>query len=552
MHDMAIYSLNHRAIGRSTQKQPGTAAAHVRYITRTTAASTVMAERMPANRNEAQAWLLEQESTSRKNGRVVDKVMVALPLELDPAQRAALVRDFAQRATLERAPWLAAIHDQGKDAANPHAHIVIRDRDPDTGKRVAGLSDMGRRQRDGSVSQSGTERLRELWEQVANEHLARADQVVRIDRRSLDDQRVEAVAVGNLALAADLDRAPQVHVGPKAMAMATKGLEIRSEIWTDGDRIINYPAIDQGQSRAAHNAGIRARNGQAMAERAQEAAALAAKMPQDAQPSSSGEMEGGGCSPPSTGQKTATEAPSSPSPPPEDEDPGDRWMRLAVEVERAKTAVKDAQKATETARKVEARAERQVPPAPTVAAAKDRLMKPYAKTLADADKRLAIAQERAAANPEPTVGQWLRQPVRAWKDAGAAHHARLELTRAQEGQGAAKGEVQRRQGLLDQGEPKVVHALKAEIREMGRAHEKGRETADQAKKDREEAERKEADARKRKEEAERRLEEQRQEWQRQQEEQLEKLRQQAGEMGLDPMDLQDWGPDDDRPEPEPD
>ena len=138
----------------------------------------MLCARMPEGYAAVQGWLNEQEAGDRKNARVIEKIMVALPRELHPLQRQRLVRDYCERITRGRAPWLAAIHDRGKDAANPHAHIIIRDRDVQTGRRVAELSEKG-----------SCQRLRALWEETANEALSRAGQAVRIDRRSLQAQK---------------------------------------------------------------------------------------------------------------------------------------------------------------------------------------------------------------------------------------------------------------------------------------------------------------------------------------------------------------------------
>lgn len=215
---LAIYSLNHSSIGRSTHAA-GTGAAHIAYITRPSAARAVVAERMPDAPREAAAWLLEQEGGERKNGRVVDKIMLALPIELDADQRLALLRDYAAQVTQGRAPWLAAIHDQGKDAQNPHAHLVVRDKDTVTGRRVIGLSEKG-----------STQRLRELWEATANAHLERAGLDARIDRRTLAAQGI--------------DRKAQIHVGPKALAMEARGVRPESKVRKQAGRVVRYPSID--------------------------------------------------------------------------------------------------------------------------------------------------------------------------------------------------------------------------------------------------------------------------------------------------------------------
>lgn len=233
---MAIYSLHHQPIGKSTQARPHTSAAHVRYITRPSAASRIEARRMPETPGRAAAYMREVEDADRKNARVSDKLMLALPRELDDEQRAQLVRDFAEGATQGRAPWLAAFHDQGKDALNPHAHLVIRDRDPATGRRVAGLSEKG-----------STERLRALWETHTNRALEQAGRPERIDRRTLEAQGIT--------------REPTVHEGPKAQQMERRGAKPTSRMRRyrnrAGSRLpyrdIDYRKIDGGRSRPGYN-----------------------------------------------------------------------------------------------------------------------------------------------------------------------------------------------------------------------------------------------------------------------------------------------------------
>jgi hypothetical protein len=231
---LAIYSLHHSAIGKTTHR-PGTAGAHVAYVTRRRAASAVLAARMPIPAPgvamATRAWFDAEEAASRKNGRVADKIMCALPRELDAAERQALIRDFAEAATVGRAPWLAAIHDRGKDAHNPHVHIIVRDRDPLTGKRAVGLSEKG-----------STDRLRLLWEEHANRALAEAGAEARIDRRSLADRGIERVA--------------EIHVGPRPMEMEARGVkpESRDRVDARGREIRWATEIDQGRTRAERRA----------------------------------------------------------------------------------------------------------------------------------------------------------------------------------------------------------------------------------------------------------------------------------------------------------
>jgi len=186
---VAIYSLEHSSIGRSTHRA-GTAGAHARYITRKHAASAVLGEHMPTGASAVSTWLDQQEAADRKNARVIDKLRVCFPIELTSAQRLALVRRYLQRIGKGRLPWIAAVHDLGKDAQNPHAHLIIRDRDIETGRRVAQLSE-----------KASTNRLRKLWEEEANHALQEAGHTVRITSRSLKAQGI--------------DRPPERHRGPR-------------------------------------------------------------------------------------------------------------------------------------------------------------------------------------------------------------------------------------------------------------------------------------------------------------------------------------------------
>lgn len=233
---MAIYSLNHKPIGKTTQERPYTTGAHVSYITRRKALGRLDGARMPVDRDGARAFFRQAEDTSRANGRVADKVMLALPKELTPEQRADLVRGYAEDVTGGKAPWLAAHHDKGKDAANPHCHLVFRDRDPETGKRIFGTTDRG-----------STQRLRDKWQEHANRALERAGRPERIDARSLKAQGI--------------DREPQIHEGPRNRAAAEKGRRpvSRPRNFRNGagarspSRRVDYPRIDNGRSRQDYN-----------------------------------------------------------------------------------------------------------------------------------------------------------------------------------------------------------------------------------------------------------------------------------------------------------
>jgi len=239
---MAIFSLNHSYIGRS-KHAPGAASGSVRYVTRPGACTDSIGKRLPTDPKDLAAWLDEQEQGDRKNARVIDKLIVALPIELSHEANLQLLSEFCERMTEGRASWYAAVHDGPDDADNPHAHIIFRDRDPDTGQRVMMTTEKG-----------STERFRQGWEQEVNIALERAGLDVRVDRRSLEEQGI--------------DREAQLHVGAGAMALAKKEYEFESNqkeitrlVWGEQNTVtVNYPAIDQGKTRFDENEERKARN----------------------------------------------------------------------------------------------------------------------------------------------------------------------------------------------------------------------------------------------------------------------------------------------------
>lgn len=243
---MAIYSLHVATVGKSTHA-PGTAGAHLRYIAREDAASHVEAANMPDDPQDARTWMDGYEREARKNARLMTKVRIALPRELTREQNAALVRDFIAGLTGGRVPAFHAIHDRGKDRFNPHAHIVLIDRDIETGKRALRLTDSPKDRVKAGLPENGVAWIRERWERDANRALERAGHEARIDRRSLAAQGIE--------------REPQIHIGPRAQHIDTQVQRPQSKPVADPtprhpDRVIDYPMIDAGRTRRERNAEI--------------------------------------------------------------------------------------------------------------------------------------------------------------------------------------------------------------------------------------------------------------------------------------------------------
>ena len=243
---MAIYSLNVATVGKSTHA-PGTAGAHIGYIARESAATHCEAVHMPSDDAEARTWMDGYERDARANARIMTKVRVALPRELDHADNVALARDFVADLTGGRVSSYLAIHDAGEDATNPHAHIVLVDKDFETGKRVLRLSDSTKDRLAAGLPENGVSMVREKWEHIVNQRLAQAGHDARIDRRSLEAQGI--------------DRTPQLHIGPRAQHIDAMVRRPDSKVRPaptprNPDRTIDYPGIDAGRTRKERNAEI--------------------------------------------------------------------------------------------------------------------------------------------------------------------------------------------------------------------------------------------------------------------------------------------------------
>lgn len=259
---MATASICHKTIGKKTHRRR-TASAHLRYVLRASACNEVLAANMPMPKigtrgGKAKKWLEEHEDNSRSNARVIDKLMIALPIELSQKQRAELLYAYVDEITGGKdIYWLAGLHDQ--DSHNPHVHMIFCDKGVHTGKRVVEFSEKG-----------STQRLRTSWQKICNEHLAKAGFDARIDVRSLKVQREELLAKAEettdpderqklLDAAEKLNRRPSGHEGSESHAIEENGevsttklerlRKIRNEdnAWDSHHseaEFLRYPSID--------------------------------------------------------------------------------------------------------------------------------------------------------------------------------------------------------------------------------------------------------------------------------------------------------------------
>jgi Ti-type conjugative transfer relaxase TraA len=221
---VAIYHLSIKAVSRAGGRSATAAAAYRAgclitdertgvihdYQRRTgVAASFIVAPNGAAwVQDRAALWNAVEAAERRKDAKVAREYQVALPHELTPEERASLVRDFAEQLCARYGVAAdVAIHAPGRDGdeRNWHAHIL-------TTTRVVTPEGLGAKTRvlDVATTARGeVEALRAIWEERANEHLAKAGHGVAIDRRSHLDRGIEL--------------APTEHVGVHASQMQRRG-----------------------------------------------------------------------------------------------------------------------------------------------------------------------------------------------------------------------------------------------------------------------------------------------------------------------------------------
>ncbi len=168
----------------------------------------------------------------RVNGRLFVEVECALPKELNAAQQRALAHGFAAELTgQERLPYTMALRRGGGE--NPHVRLMISERGLDGHDRDAERwfkrynrkePEKGGARKTRSIhGKEWLENIRRGWARAANRALEAAGRPERIDHRSLEAQRAEALERGDLERAVELDRIPSIHLGPERYRAARGG-----------------------------------------------------------------------------------------------------------------------------------------------------------------------------------------------------------------------------------------------------------------------------------------------------------------------------------------
>ncbi|MET4232629.1 ATP-dependent exoDNAse (exonuclease V) alpha subunit [Bradyrhizobium sp. LA6.10] len=215
--------------------------------------------------DDAAEWLLDRESLwnavermeKRRDAQLAREINMALPHELSDEERLELVRSFV-RSEFVALGMVAdfAIHapvpEKGDEPRNHHVHVLLT-------MRQAGGGGLRRVKTREWNSDAMLIAWRKAWAEHQNRMLGRAGHKARVDHRTLAVRRAEASRSGDRKLAAELQREPEVHVGPKvrnarALPPASRVRKVGPKRRRGGrdlpeKRDLQYPELDQG-SRA--------------------------------------------------------------------------------------------------------------------------------------------------------------------------------------------------------------------------------------------------------------------------------------------------------------
>lgn len=180
--------------------------------------------------SRSELWNAAEKAEKRKDGRTAREWEVALPDELDEAERQELAVRFAGGLAKKYDCAVdVALHapDREGDQRNWHAHLLATTRKVTAGslaeKCEIELSDAKRLSLGLAPARIEVESVRQLWAQEVNRQLQEGHRPERVDQRSLAAQREEAIHKGEKEKAAELDREPQVKLGWKVVQMERRG-----------------------------------------------------------------------------------------------------------------------------------------------------------------------------------------------------------------------------------------------------------------------------------------------------------------------------------------
>jgi hypothetical protein len=190
--------------------------------------------------DRATLWNAAEARETRSNSVTAREWELALPSELSDAARIDIARAFAaqlvERYGVAADVAIHAPHREG-DQRNHHAHILTTTRV----LSAEGLTDKTRVLDAASTGGPEIEAMRAYWAELQNHALELAGQEERVDHRSLEVQRAAALSLGDTLKAEELDREPELKLGPAANA-----IERRAQLAAEAEGYEYEPLTQRG------------------------------------------------------------------------------------------------------------------------------------------------------------------------------------------------------------------------------------------------------------------------------------------------------------------
>ena len=185
----------------------------------------------PAEYTDRQTlWNAVDEAEKRADAQTARRFVITLPKELTYEQNLSLIRAYCQEQFVSKG-MICDLYYHDEHDGNPHVHLLLTMRAMDeqgrwlpktkttyvldeNGERIRGKNGRWLRDRQNTVDWSNPkngEIWRHEWEVAQNKALEAAGRPERIDMRSYERQGIT-------------DLEPQIHLGPEAAALESKGI----------------------------------------------------------------------------------------------------------------------------------------------------------------------------------------------------------------------------------------------------------------------------------------------------------------------------------------
>ena len=168
--------------------------------------------------DRSKLWNEAEASETRRNSVTGREWELALPSEISDEDRSQITRQFAEelvsRYGVAVDVAIHAPHREG-DQRNHHAHVLTSTRKLEADGFTAKTRVLD------SAKTGGVEieQMRGVWAELQNRALERVGEHERVDHRSLEAQREAALDKGDTLSADELDRDPELKLGPAANSM---------------------------------------------------------------------------------------------------------------------------------------------------------------------------------------------------------------------------------------------------------------------------------------------------------------------------------------------